>query len=334
MFIAKQNFENSKKGLYLTESINNISSKAGVANLKAFNDDGTNSSFSGFIELLKALIADAENTNGDVVLRTHEMKTIVHEVEKLIDDNSMRLSSIAASVEETASTNKELSVQATSVRNASEASLKEAGEVSNSVEENLNTATSLQSELALATEAINELSIMCESIDKEMEVIKGISDQTNLLALNAAIESARAGEHGRGFAVVADEVRKLSIRSGENADNINEVTKKLIAKAKGVVGMMDSCTSNVDENKALTGNLKENISRIVGLMGQVDNGINAVNQATEEQVYASQEISQAAQEIHMASEEQREKVNNAVSTLNRLSSSSDKMKEKMQAFIV
>ena len=83
MFIAKQNFENSKKGLYLTESINNISSKAGVANLKAFNDDGTNSSFSGFIELLKALIADAENTNGDVVLRTHEMKTIVHEVEKL-----------------------------------------------------------------------------------------------------------------------------------------------------------------------------------------------------------------------------------------------------------
>jgi hypothetical protein len=122
---------------------------------------------------------------------------------------------------------------------------------------------------------VRQLSDSSTDIGDIIQVITGIAEQTNLLALNATIEAARAGEAGKGFAVVANEVKGLA---KETAKATEEIGQKITA-------IQDGSSHAVDA-----------ISRITGIINQINDIQSTIASAVEQQSATTNEISRSVSE--------------------------------------
>ncbi|MCW7754148.1 methyl-accepting chemotaxis protein [Desulfobotulus sp. H1] len=115
-----------------------------------------------------------------------------------------------------------------------------------------------------------ELGDISREVGQVTETISEISAQTNLLALNATIEAARAGEAGKGFAVVASEIKDLATQTAKATENIRSII-----------------------NHALTLSLEvgEDVGHVTEDISAIDDIVNAIATAVEEQSVATREIS-------------------------------------------
>ncbi|MBO4902956.1 MAG: hypothetical protein J5518_09205 [Lachnospiraceae bacterium] len=117
-------------------------------------------------------------------------------------------------------------------------------------------------------DSVSKTAEVVEEISKAAEGIISIASQTNLLALNASIEAARAGEAGKGFAVVADNIKGLAEESNQMAGEITQ--------------MLSTITQYSNENRALTGSIKEattsEVSALESMSVSFDNMLQLLNE--------------------------------------------------------
>lgn len=171
--------------------------------------------------------------------------------------------------------------------------------VQSSTESTLETRRMVQSARVAATRstavveqtvlAMKGISVASQEIGHIISVIDEIAFQTNLLALNAGVEAARAGDAGKGFAVVAQEVRELAQRSAKAAKEI----KTLISNS----------SAKVSDGVRLVGETGDALQEIETLVKAIDQNIDAIATAAQEQSTGLHDISRAISELDRMTQE-------------------------------
>ena len=277
---------------------------------------------------------------------------------KELTDNATQLVSasteIASSSEQMARGSSEQTSQTAQVSSAVEEmtativeSSKNAGEASGMAREAASAATEGTKVVSQTIEGMNKiakvvqdsantiqaLSKSSDQIGEIIGVIDDIADQTNLLALNAAIEAARAGEQGRGFAVVADEVRKLAERTTKATKEITDMIKGIQSDTKGAVVSMEQGIHEVDGGRQLADRAGESLNAILGFSQRVQDMIQQIASAAEQQSAASEQIARNVESIANVTKENAaglEQSASAAEQLNRQAEGLQSMVSKFQ----
>jgi methyl-accepting chemotaxis protein len=145
--------------------------------------------------------------------------------------------------------------------------------------------------------AVGETVEEMKAITEKISIIEEIAYQTNLLALNAAIEAARAGEHGRGFAVVAAEVRKLAERSQAAAKEIGGLAESSVRVAERSGRLLNDLVPAIRKTADLVQEVAAASSEQATGVAQINRALLTVDQVTQRNASASEELASTAEEM-------------------------------------
>ena len=242
----------------------------------------------------KGQFLDFKNTVNNTVAKLAETMADVSSTAEALTSATSQVSVTAQSLSQ-ASTEQAASVEETS------ASVEQMSASIKQNTENAKVADGMSAEgtrkAADGGQAVTETVAAMKQIAKRIGIIDDIAYQTNLLALNAAIEAARAGEHGKGFAVVAAEVRKLAERSQVAAQEIGQLAGNSVGLAEKAGKLLDEIVPATRKTADLVQEITAASQEQTTGVEQVNTAMAQLNQITQQNASASEELAATAEEM-------------------------------------
>jgi methyl-accepting chemotaxis protein len=239
---------------------------------------------------------------------TEKLKSVVASVIQGADN-------IATAGQQISTTTQEMSQNASEQASSVEEISSSIEEMTSTVQQNTDSANQADQMASLASrniaqsnEAVKNSTTSMKEIAGKISIIGEIAFQTNILALNAAVEAARAGEHGRGFAVVAAEVRKLAERSRTAADEINILSKNGVETVETAGKQFEEIVPEINRTSKLVQEIAAASNEQSSGIGQISASIQTLNQVTQQNAAASEEMATNAEELASQAEELKEMI--------------------------